>query len=480
MSDGNKPKVTVPPLDPCIICSKKGVGKLRDEVAKERIKRRSLESQLGIVERKLSLYEKAAGHPRMVDWLVRQVEKFEREYFDVQRQFDEEKIQSSSLSDELSTLAERLKHTETYRKNAVKNTEIYKDRVEKLKEQIDSMRDKARKKGEESPIRTLTDEEVREYSRIIRKNISTIDTDMAKIVKGQERMLVQLKKKLVAGSSGLREDIPITMFLHGPTGCGKTYTVEVLNELLYKGLPVPPELMILNGGDYKARHEISKLKGSPPGYVGHDQDGKFVRHIKNNPVFSIVLIDEVEKAHPAFFEYLLRPLDKGDMEDGKNDTYRLNKYIVLMTSNIGEHFAERKKSISGFSSDFQKSQDEARKGNINEVVRSVFPPEFLNRINARLHFDFLSDEAINDILDLELEKINDRAFNEYTVEIDFTEDAKAKLIDLGFSRKYGARKLKRTIEDHIQGEEQLVQLLDTSLFIIVDYKDDRFTYSPIN
>lgn len=151
-----------------------------------------------------------------------------------------------------------------------------------------------------------------------------------------------------------------------------------------------------------------------------------------------------------------------------------------MTSNIGEHFAERKKSITGFCNDAEKKKDEDRRDTIDGVVKAVFPPEFINRINAKVHYDFLTDEVMNKILDLELSKIDKRAVEQYGANLEFTPEARKYLIDVGFSKQYGARHLKRVLENLIQGDEKLIDLISEGLFVKVDCQGGKLVYEMLN
>lgn len=234
------------------------------------------------------------------------------------------------------------------------------------------------------------------------------------------------------------------MFL-GPTGVGKTELAKALAEFMFDD---PKALVRVDMSEYMEKHSVSKLIGAPPGYVGHEEAGSLTNTVRHRP-YSVLLFDEIEKAHPEVFNILLQVLDDGVLTDAKGRTVNFKNTIIVMTSNVGSSYIDKMEQI-GFvkNKDDAKNKYENAKTKVMESLRDHFRPEFLNRLDAIILFDILGEDVIAEIVKLQLALMNKRlAEKEITVEID--EQVIAYLGKEGYSPQYGARPLKRLIQDKI-------------------------------
>jgi ATP-dependent Clp protease ATP-binding subunit ClpC len=442
------------------------------------------------LETKLKLYIDSIDQPELVPWLIEKVDSSQRETSKKQIQLDNEKFAGKRGEKEIVRLNELLDYVKTGEESLTKNYWSWRNYAERLEEDVENLKierdilnkhfkenqSKENSQSEESS-NVLTEKEEKSYLKIIKNNCANLEDKMAEHVKGQDKAITTIKKKLVAHFSGLREDIPTVFFLHGSTGVGKTYVVEILNDVLFKNLPTKPKLLVANMSEYYDKHVVSKLIGSPPGYVGYNDESVISKHVNDNPSFSIVLLDEIEKAHPNIYNFFLHVFDKGTIEDGKNNTHQINKYIFFLTSNAGEHLAQKKKTIGGFVRD---TEQETREIVIEDTIKDIFSPEFRNRISAKIHFDFLTKEAMDDILEVEFNKINDRALMNYGKGIFLSNAARNRIKDIGFDKRTGARYLKRTLEEQIQGSSSVINLLEEGKNVFVDYQQDKFVYKNLS
>src|SRR5699024_2175649 len=253
---------------------------------------------------------------------------------------------------------------------------------------------------------------------------------------------------------------PIGSFLFvGPTGVGKTELSKVLAEELFG---TKESLVRLDMSEYMERHAVSKIIGSPPGYVGHEEAGQLTETIRHNP-YSIILLDEIEKAHPDVQNMFLQIMEDGHLTDSHGRTVSFKETVINMTSNAGTGAKE-------VSVGFEK-QDEAVTQ--LEVLSDFFKPEFLNRFDSIITFNELSKENLLEIVDLMLDELVDN-IEDIKINIKITDAAKEKFVELGYEPKFGARPLRRVIQNQI--ENQLTDLIlehDEVDNVIVDVKDEE-------
>lgn len=258
---------------------------------------------------------------------------------------------------------------------------------------------------------------------------------------GQEKAISSLAKAIRRSRSGFKKrKKPASFIFVGPTGVGKTELAKTLTFELFEN----EESMIrLDMSEYMEKHTVSKLIGAPPGYVGFDQAGFLTEKIRRKP-YSVILLDEIEKAHPDIFNVLLQILDDGILTDSKGRTVNFENTVIIMTSNIGTN--NRGNKIGFGNKDY-----EALEGKINDEVKNVFRPEFLNRVDEIIVFTELSHVELREIIDLMIREVAEEAKNKNII-LNVSDEVKDHILKVGYSSKYGARPLRRTIQRLIEDE----------------------------
>jgi ATP-dependent Clp protease ATP-binding subunit ClpC len=273
------------------------------------------------------------------------------------------------------------------------------------------------------------------------------DTIKGKVI-GQDQAVAKVVKAIQRNRAGLKDpNKPIgSFFFLGPTGVGKTQLAKVLAKNLFDS---EDSLIRIDMSEYMEKFSISRLVGAPPGYVGYEEGGQLTEKVRRRP-YSIVLLDEIEKAHPDVFNLLLQALDDGHMTDGLGRKIDFKNTILIMTSNIGARQLADFGTGVGFGTKAKVEQKaEESKGIIQNALRKAFSPEFLNRIDDMILFNSLTREDIHLIIDIELEKLYGR-INDLGYSIEMTEDAKDFIVEKGYDEKFGARPLKRAIQKFIE------------------------------
>ncbi|MFQ5721836.1 MAG: AAA family ATPase, partial [Candidatus Aminicenantales bacterium] len=263
-----------------------------------------------------------------------------------------------------------------------------------------------------------------------------MESKLAQRVIGQDQALKAVADTIRRARAGIQDaSRPLGSFIFlGPTGVGKTELARALAEFLFDD---EKAMVRLDMSEYMEKHTVSRLVGAPPGYVGYEEGGQLTEAIKRRP-YSIILLDEIEKAHPDVFNILLQILDDGRLTDGKGRTVDFRNTIIIMTSNLGSHL------IKELSHDYQQMEKE-----VKAILEKHFRPEFLNRIDEIIIFKPLSLEVILKIVDLQINELRKR-LQEKKIDIELTPEAKKLLAEKGYDPVYGARPLKRTIQREIQ------------------------------
>lgn len=263
-----------------------------------------------------------------------------------------------------------------------------------------------------------------------------MEANLAKRVVGQEHALRAVSDTVRRARAGIQDaSRPLGSFIFlGPTGVGKTELARALAEFLFND---ERAMVRLDMSEYMEKHTVSRLIGAPPGYVGYEEGGQLTEALKRRP-YSIVLLDEIEKAHTDVFNILLQILDDGRLTDGKGRTVDFKNTIIIMTSNLGSHI------IKELSQDFEKMEKEVR-----AILDRHFKPEFLNRVDEIIIFKSLSKEVILKIVDKQLEELRKR-LREKKIDIEISKEAKRLLSERGYDLAYGARPLKRAIQQDVQ------------------------------
>ncbi|MCO4814154.1 MAG: ATP-dependent Clp protease ATP-binding subunit [Flavobacteriales bacterium] len=333
------------------------------------------------------------------------------------------------------------------------------DDERKLIEELDKAKDKWEEESKSNRVE-VTEEHVAEVvsmmsgvpvTRISESEtgrLATMANEMKGRVIGQDEAVDKVVKAIQRNRAGLKDpNKPIgSFFFLGPTGVGKTQLAKVLAQYLFDS---QDSLIRIDMSEYMEKFSISRLVGAPPGYVGYEEGGQLTEKIRRKP-YSIVLLDEIEKAHPDVFNLLLQALDDGHMTDGLGRKIDFKNTIIIMTSNIGARQLADFGTGVGFGTKSQTDNKvENSKAVVQAALRKAFSPEFLNRVDDMIMFNSLTRENIHLIIDLELEKLYER-INDLGYTIEMTEAAKDYIVEKGYDEKFGARPLKRAIQKLIE------------------------------
>lgn len=411
-----------------------------------------------------------------------EIDKLSREYADLEEVWKKEKSEAlgaKSVRDEI----DRTRHQmEEYRRTAQyeKLAELQYAVLPKLEERLKKA-EKAEAGDAPKPKLLRTTVGAEEIAEVVSR---ATGIPVAKMMEGERQKLLHMKDALEERVVGQDEAVkrvaetilrsraglsdpnrPYGSFLFlGPTGVGKTELTKALAQFLFD---TEDALVRIDMSEFMEKHSVARLIGAPPGYVGYEEGGYLTEAVRRHP-YSVILLDEVEKAHPDVFNVLLQVLDDGRMTDGQGRTVDFKNTVIVMTSNLG-------------SSEIQEMIGESRESVKNAVmteVREHFRPEFINRIDEIVIFNSLGSEAIRRIAAIQLKSLQARvAAQDVTLEV--TDEAMAELAEVGFDPHYGARPLKRAIQDHIENRLAMVMLEGSAGpgdTIRVGAKDGRFTF----
>lgn len=323
-------------------------------------------------------------------------------------------------------------------------------------------------------IAMMTGVPVQRIAQTESDRLVNMEDELAMSVVGQSEALKKVVKAIRRNRAGLKDpNKPIGTFIFlGPTGVGKTHLAKVLAKYLFDS---EDALVRVDMSEYMEKFAVSRLVGAPPGYVGYEEGGQLTEKVRRKP-YSIVLLDEIEKAHPDVFHLLLQVLDDGILTDSFGRRVDFKNTIVIMTSNIGSRQLKDFGQGVGFSTTAKKSEKSTfSRSVIENALKKAFAPEFLNRIDDVVIFESLERESIHKIIDIELRFLLDRV-DKLGYKIEVTESAKDFLLDKGWDEQYGARPLKRAIQKYIEdslAEEIIKSTIPEGSLIRVDHKDNE-------
>ena len=361
----------------------------------------------------------------------------------------EKKLDAVKKQKEEAVLAEKYEQATNLRDSERKISEELDNALKEWKTNRKNIKQKITAEDIASIVAEQTGVPVKQLTEAETTRLLKMEEEISKRLIGQSEAVSAVARAIRRARTGLRDERrPIGSFLFmGPTGVGKTELARCLAKFMFG----KDDAMIrIDMSEYMERHEVSKLVGSPPGYVGHENGGKLTEMVRRKP-YSVILFDEIEKAHPEIFNILLQILDDGRLTDGQGRKVDFRNTVIIMTSNVGAKEAQQGNSLGfGISEESQSQRDwERTKKIILDEANKMFRPEFLNRIDEMAVFKPLSRESLLKIIDTMLDDLSVR-LDTKGVKISVPDDVKAKILEKGYKPKYGARPLRRAIQSMLE------------------------------
>src|SRR6184192_1144257 len=381
------------------------------------------------------------------------------------------KLRQTTLPAELADIQKRIKFIVHRMENAIANHEFekarfYSDEERKERENMRQLREKYNLDESSAGVVTKDDIEdvVARWTGVPMTSIKEeeiakllrIEEELHKRIISQEKAISALARAIRRSRAGLKSSArPAGSFLFlGPTGVGKTEVARALASFLFGS---EKSLVRFDMSEFMEKHSVSKLIGSPPGYVGYEEGGQLTERVKRNP-YSVVLLDEIEKAHPDVFNILLQVFEDGQLTDGLGNTIDFKNTIIIMTSNIGARFLSKHTSL-GFQAPSEEATAQKMEDAVMQEVKRLFNPEFINRLDEIIIFTSLTNEDLGRIVDMMIAQLNENLAHK-RLEVSITDDAKQWILDKACRDKnYGARPLRRAIQRYIEDplSEALIQ-----------------------
>ncbi|MGM0472316.1 MAG: ATP-dependent Clp protease ATP-binding subunit [Bacillota bacterium] len=404
------------------------------------------------------------------------------------------RLQDNTMPSEIKELNKELESIEQEKEAAVKAQEFEKaaqlrDKEKELEQELSETKNQWKNEmGRDESVITPEDvaEIVSDWSGVPvtrltedeSEKLLRLEEELHERVVGQDEAIKAVSEAVRRARAGLKDpQRPIGSFIFlGPTGVGKTELAKTLAESMFDD----EEAMIrVDMSEYMEKHAVSRLVGAPPGYVGHDEGGQLTEQVRRQP-FSVILLDEIEKAHPEAFNMLLQVLEDGQLTDSQGRTVDFKNTIIIMTSNVGANLIENQSGVGFKTADEeQQSSYERMKEKVTSELKDQFRPEFLNRLDEIIVFHALEMEHIKEIIDLMLEEVAER-LGEQEIEIEVNEAAKEIIADKGFDREFGARPLRRTIRRLIENplsEKLIANEVSGGDKVIVEAEDEELTFT---
>ncbi|MBQ2854150.1 MAG: AAA family ATPase, partial [Oscillospiraceae bacterium] len=394
--------------------SKARLAELQKEMAEERDAFNAMKAQW---ENEKTAIEKVQQLREKIEDLGRQIEAAERNY-DLEKAAE---LKYGRLPEAQKQLAEEERRVQSAKESNLLRDRVTEEEIARIVERWTGI-----------PVSRLVQGE--------REKLLTLDETLHKRVVGQEEAVQAVTESIQRSRAGIQDpNRPIGSFLFlGPTGVGKTELAKTLAQALFDD---ENNLVRIDMSEYMEKFSVSRLIGAPPGYVGYEEGGQLTEAVRRKP-YSVVLFDEVEKAHPDVFNVLLQVLDDGRVTDSQGRTVDFKNTILILTSNLGSEYL-----LNGINSD--GSIEESAKAQVEALLRRSFRPEFLNRLDEIVFYKPLTKENVTKIIDLQIAKLNQRLENQQ-IKVVLTDAAKLAIVDASYDPQYGARPLRRYVQHTVE------------------------------
>lgn len=407
------------------------------------------------------------------------------------------KVKLSKVTKKASTvdILKKIEDLEEDKVEAIKNKEFkkageIKSEQEKLRKKYDRLSDLQSKSDVSTPV--VMEEDIAEVVSVWTKipvakltekesvKLKKLEATLTKRVVGQGEAVRVVSNAIRRGRVGMKDPKrPTGSFLFlGPTGVGKTELSKALAEAVFGN---ESSMIRIDMSEYMEKHSVSKIIGSPPGYVGYDDGGQLSERVRRNP-YSVILFDEIEKAHPDVFNILLQVLDEGHITDNTGRKVDFKNTVIIMTSNVGAQKILEPKHLGFAAQNNDEKNYEAMKNGVMEEIKQLFKPEFLNRIDEIIVFHSLLKENMKEILSIMLKEISDRAKNQLDIKLKVSARAKDVIIEESFDKKFGARPLRRKLQTLVEdklAEEILNGNVKRGDTISVGVKDNKLKFDVV-
>ncbi|TFG00135.1 MAG: ATP-dependent chaperone ClpB [Promethearchaeota archaeon] len=436
---------------------------LMDEAASRlRIEIDSMPTEIDQLERKIIQLEiqKEALKKETGEAVEDRREKINKELEELREESDKLKIRwenEKKLITQISEIKKKIEETKLKAEKAEKRGELERAAeltygvLNDLKKELKEKQEKLEDIQDESPMlkEEVGEEDIAEVvsswtgipvSKMLeseREKLLKMEERLEQRVIGQDQALKTVSNAIRRARAGIQDpNRPIGVFIFlGPTGVGKTETAKALAEFLFDD---EDALVRIDMSEFMEKHSVARLIGAPPGYVGYEQGGYLTEAVRRRP-YSVILLDEIEKAHPEVFNVLLQIMDDGRLTDGQGRTVNFKNTVLIMTSNIGSEYIL----------EAREQDEEINEDLVLRTMRNYFKPEFLNRVDDVIIYNFLTKKQIKDIVEIQIRQLNE-TLEDHGVQVELTEEAKKVLADKGFDPEFGARPLKRAIQKYIQ------------------------------